>query len=252
MVATPLAQINAVCVLNVMIHHKQQQASPSSQSGFTIIESLVAVVVVGILLVAIAPVIIFSVATRMQARRVELAADAAQTYIDGVRSGNIPSPPITTNSAGDTTDPSSPDAPSGNLTCPTTGSGLCSISPATTAFQLYCVDGDTGGCTNNNFKDMIVQAFGYNPTSDNPQDSYKLGLRVYRADAFNQPTITLKASKNQEIKQAQTFTGGTGLTSIQAPLVETTTEISSKVTTFSDFCDRLKPPGTPSNPQSNC
>ncbi|NMG10490.1 hormogonium polysaccharide secretion pseudopilin HpsB [Brasilonema sp. UFV-L1] len=237
-----------------MIHHKQQ-AFPSSQSGFTIIESLVAVVVVGILLVAIAPVIIFSVATRMQAKRVELATDAAQIYIDGVRSGNIPPPPIITKSTGDITEPPSPDAPSGTLTCPTTGSGLCSISSAAKAFQLYCVDGDTGGCPNNNFKDMIVQAFGYNPTSDNPQDGYRLGLRVYRADAFNKPSIKLKASKNQKLKQAETFTEKTSLISIQVPLIEMT-EISnketSKVTTFRDFCQRLKPPATPDNPQSNC
>ncbi|NJM71512.1 MAG: type II secretion system protein [Scytonema sp. RU_4_4] len=236
-----------------MIHQKQQQASPSSQSGFTIIESLVAVVVVGILLVAIAPVIVFSVATRLQARRVELATNAVQTYIDGVRSGTISPPPITTNSAGATTDdPPLPNAPTGTLTCPTTGTGLCEISPPTASSQLYCVDGDTGGCTNNNFKDMIVQAFGYNPTSDNPQDGYRLGLRVYRADAFNKPSITLKASKDQGIKQAQTFTGKTGLISIQAPLVEMTTEISNKVTTFHDFCQRLKPPATNLNSQSNC
>jgi hypothetical protein len=114
------------------------------------------------------------------------------------------------------------------------------------------VDGDTGGCTTNNFKDMIVQAFGYNPISNNAQDGYKLGLRVYRADAFNQPRITLQASKDANIKQAQTFTGGTGLTSIQAPLVETTTEISSKVARFNDFCARLKPTASNPNPQSNC
>ena len=233
-----------------MIHQKQQAFS-SSQSGFTIIESLVAIVVVGILLAAIAPVIVLSVATRVQARRVELATNAAQTYIDGLKSGIISPPPITTKSTGDTTDPPPPDAPSGTLICPTTGSSLCSISPATTASQLYCVDGDTAGCTSNNFKDMIIQAFGYNPISNNVQDGYKLGLRVYRADAFNQPRITLQASKDPNIKQAQTFIGGTGLTSIQAPLVETTTEISSKATTFNDFCARLKSPGS-SNSQSNC
>ncbi|QDL11878.1 type II secretion system protein [Brasilonema octagenarum UFV-E1] len=235
-----------------MIHQKQQQASSSSQSGFTIIESLIAVVVVGILLVAIAPVIIFSVATRLQARRIELATNAAQTYIDGIRSSTIPPPPIVTKSTAYTTDPPSPDAPSGTLTCPTTGTGLCEISPATPSSQLYCVDGDTGGCTSDNFKDMIVQGFGYNPTSDKPEDGYRLGLRVYRRDAFNKPSITLKASKDPGIKQAETFTKGTGLISIQAPLVEMTTEISSKVTTFSDFCQRLKPPANNPNPKSHC
>ncbi|BAZ25749.1 hypothetical protein NIES4073_66550 [Kalymmatonema gypsitolerans NIES-4073] len=229
-----------------MIHQKQQ-VSASSQSGFTIIESLVAIVVVGILLAAIAPVIVLSVATRVQARRVELATDAAKTYIDGVRSGAIPPPPIT-----NTTTSFPPNAPSETtLNCPT-ANVYCSLPTVPPSpYQLFCVNGDTGGCTNNNSKDLIVQTFGYNPTSSNAQDGYKLGLRVYRADAFEN-NITLKALKDPEIKQAQTFTGGTGLTSRQAPLVETTTEISNKVTTFSDFCARLKAPPSNPNPQSNC
>jgi len=44
-----------------------------AQFGFTIVESLMAIVVVAILMTAISPVIILSVATRVQARRVELA-----------------------------------------------------------------------------------------------------------------------------------------------------------------------------------
>jgi type II secretory pathway pseudopilin PulG len=43
-------------------------------------------------MVGIAPVLVLSVATRVQARRVELGTQAARTYIDGVRSGkNYPS-----------------------------------------------------------------------------------------------------------------------------------------------------------------
>jgi prepilin-type N-terminal cleavage/methylation domain-containing protein len=222
-----------------MIHHKQQQPSLSSQSGFTIVESLVAIVVVAILLAAIAPVIILSVGTRVQAKRVELATDAAKTYIDGVRSAKIAAPAISTND-------NPPPAPSGTLSCPTTGSAICSISPASTLFQLYCVDADTGGCTNNNSKDMIIQAFGYNANSTNASNGYRLGLRVYRADAF-QSGITLKASPN--IKQQKSFTGGSGLSPIQAPLLETSTEISNNSTTFSNFCDRLK---NEDNSQSQC
>ena len=237
-----------------MIHQKQQQASPSSQSGFTIIESLVAVIVVAILLSAIAPVIVLSVATRVQARRVELATDAARSYIDGVRTTKISDPPITIRSTGATTDPPPPDAPpSGPLTsCPSTIGGICST---TTSYQLYCFPGDTGDCKND--KAMIIQAFGYNPTSQNAQYGYKLGLRVYRADAFK-TSITLKASKDTGINKQLPFTGGTGLRSIQAPLVEMTTEISNGSTTFGNFCDRLKQP-TPSpsptaspTPQSQC
>lgn len=65
---------------------------PSTQSGFTLIESLLAIMIVSILMVGIAPVIVLSVATRVQARRVELGTQAARTYIDGVRSGKITIP----------------------------------------------------------------------------------------------------------------------------------------------------------------
>ena len=77
-----------------MIYLKKQHLFPSSNSGFTIIESLVAIIVVGILMTAIAPTIVLSVATRVQARRVEVATDAAQSYIDGVRSGTIEPPKL--------------------------------------------------------------------------------------------------------------------------------------------------------------
>jgi prepilin-type N-terminal cleavage/methylation domain-containing protein len=232
-----------------MIHHKQQPASPSSQSGFTIVESLIAIVVAAILLSAIAPVIILSVATRVQSRRIELATDGAKAYIDGVRSGRITAPPITKKSASATTDPAPPDAPSGTLTCTNSNDYCSSATPAST--NLYCINGDNNnGCTNNSNKDLIVQAFGYNSVSTDAQEGYKLGVRVYRADAFKSG-ITLKALK--DVKQQNTFTGGTGLTSIQAPLVEFTTEISNKSTSFGNFCDRLKPPD-PSKPntQSEC
>jgi prepilin-type N-terminal cleavage/methylation domain-containing protein len=209
-----------------MIYHP----SPSSQSGFTIVESLVAVIVAGILLAAIAPVIVLSVATRVQAKRVELATDASKSYIDGIRTTKISDPPIST------TQPP-PDSPSGTLTCPSSG-GICSISSTPTSYQLYCFPGDTGGCTTD--KAMIVQAFGYNPTSSSAQYGYKLGLRVYRADAFNKTNITLKASKDTGINKQLPFTGGIGLTPSQSPLVEVTTEISNGTTTFSNFCSRLK------------
>lgn len=223
-----------------MIHQKQQ-ASSSSQSGFTIIESLVAIVVVGILLAAIAPVIVLSVATRVQARRIELATNAAKTYIDGVRSGAIPPPPIT-----DTTDSSGnyPAPTVGNLTC-NTANAYCS-APAT---NLYCVDGDAdgSGCTMSSIRDLIIQALRRKISSTAPQDDYQLGIRIYRADGFaNDGENLLEKAPNKRL----IFTGRVG--DRKAPLLETTTEFSSKVTTFSDFCTRLKPTASNSNPQSNC
>lgn len=222
-----------------MIHQKQQAFS-SSQSGFTIIESLVAIVVVGILLAAIAPVIVLSVATRVQARRVELATDAVQTYIDGVRSQAIPPPPIT-----DTADNSGnyPAPPVGNLTC-NTANAYCS-APAT---NLYCIDGDTdgSGCTMSSIRDFIIQALRRNTSSTTSQDTYQLRIRIYRADGFANDGGNLTIAPSKQL----IFTNKAS--DRKAPLLETTTEISSKVMTFSDFCARLKPLRSNPNPQSNC
>jgi prepilin-type N-terminal cleavage/methylation domain-containing protein len=80
-----------------MSKHRQQQNLPQSRDGgYTIIESLVAMIVVSVLMIAIAPVMAFSVATRVQARRVELATQAARTYIDALRTGAI-KPPLVHN-----------------------------------------------------------------------------------------------------------------------------------------------------------
>ncbi|HBQ97795.1 MAG TPA: hypothetical protein DD761_04590, partial [Cyanobacteria bacterium UBA11691] len=55
---------------------KNHSFPPKGESGFTLIESLVAVVILTIMLVGIAPVIVLATATRIQARRVELATQA--------------------------------------------------------------------------------------------------------------------------------------------------------------------------------
>ncbi|GAA6615696.1 hormogonium polysaccharide secretion pseudopilin HpsB [Scytonema sp. NUACC26] len=239
-----------------MINYKKLQTKHSSgESGFTIIESLVALIIAAVLLTVIAPVIVLSTATRLQARRVELATQAAKTYIDGVKTGVITQhPPITTVETDFLANPPTETS----LACPT-GNAYCT-SPSTSLpsskYLLYCIDGDINngdpnlekGCTNNS-KDLIIQVFGYNQQTNDSLRGYRLGLRVYRADAFKSG-ITLKASK-ENIKQQQTFTGGTGLTDVQAPLLEMTTDLSPETTSFDDLCRRLKPKSAPSNPNPN-
>ncbi len=183
----------------------------SNQDGFTIIESLVALLVAAILLTAIAPVIVLSVATRVQAKRIELATDAAKGYIDGVKAGTIPAPPpISASKLSE-----QPEPTTGSLTC-SKSSDYCSSPSA----DLFCVNGDSNdGCTINSNKDLVVQAFRYNKTPGaEVKNGYQLGVRVYRADAFKSG-ITLKASKDFKDSKTnegkeQTFTGGTGLKTI--------------------------------------
>jgi len=74
-----------------MITRKQKQCSTqSSQSGFTIVESLMAVVVAAVLMTAIAPVIVLSAATRVQTSGT--GNPSRETYVDGLRGGAIAAP----------------------------------------------------------------------------------------------------------------------------------------------------------------
>ncbi|MBH8563847.1 type II secretion system protein [Nostoc sp. CENA67] len=213
--------------------------SQSHESGFTIIESLVALLVAAFLLSAITPVIVFSVATRVQAKRVETATNAAKSYIDGVRSGTIPTPPTTGESSGTPIKINDYNAPSlGTLTC--NANAYCS-APST---DLYCIDIDGSGCSNNSANDLIIQAFRYNKATTttagvttnitDPAQGYKLGVRVYRADGFANNGGNLKKAPNKQT----TFTAGVG--DRKSPLVEITTEITNSSTTFNNFCERLK------------
>lgn len=221
---------------------KQQNPNKSSQAGFSIIEVLLAIIIVTILMAAIAPAIVLSVATRIQAKRIELGTAAAKSYIDGVRSGAIAAPIITNTSANNV------DVPSvGDLgTCTSTDTIVkkafyCPTGP--TNSDLYCIDNDdTPGCTNNSFQDMIVQAYGLSsdPSTTNEEKAekgYQLGIRVYRADAFA-GSGTLKKSDDNAKRSASTFTAGNG--DSKAPLIEMTTEIATPKTKYGDLCDRLR------------
>ena len=212
----------------------------SSQSGFTIIESLVALIVVALLLAAVSPVIVLATATRLQARRVELATQAARAYIDGVKAGTIPDntvidvPLTAANSTSNRTIANQIDQYLlGSVNPPTGTSGLncftasgnistsCdSSSPNTTPlFYIQAVRG-------------AVTVAGVASDPDKGQ-SYRLGVRVYRKDAFPGAVASNNGTKTTQ----KTFTGGLG--NRYAPLVEMTTDIVRSEPSYSGYCQRL-------------
>jgi len=226
-----------------MLKPPNHPPSASSQSGFTIIESLIAIIVVSILMIGLSPVIVLSVATRVQARRVELATQAARDYVDGVRSGAIDPPEDVINVDQDSL--STAAAP--GTTLPTCGTAGEYCQNDTTA-SLYCVDQDeSGGCENNSAKDMIVQAFrsvyedGNGDVVNDSEKGYLLGIRVYRADGFQN-------DGNLETGQTQlASTSGLRVSDRKDPLFKLTTEIPPPIqanpadadSAYQDFCDRL-------------
>ena len=198
-----------------------QKSKQSRDGGYTIIESLVAMIVVSVLMIAIAPVMAFSVATRVQARRVELVTQAARTYIDALKTGAIKF-----DDAG----------------FPIPAGVKLEDAPVPTVNKTYCVDMDGGGCTTTSgTKDFYVQGAWLNPDTsisggDPTSKGYQLLVRVYRADSFA-PGITLKAPKD-ETKQSVV---GSGLGDRTMPVVEMSTEIpASGNPSYKSIYDRLK------------
>jgi type II secretory pathway pseudopilin PulG len=162
-------------------------------------------------MIAIAPVMAFSVATRVQARRVELATQAARTYIDALRTGAI--------------------KPENQDQFP-----AADVAPASVE-KLYCVSLDENNvCDQSNGNtDFRVQGVRQSVSADNREAKkagYALTVRVYRADATGPLTPT-----------AQSIVGA-GLGNPKAPLVVMNTEIppapEGGASPYRSLCDRLR------------
>jgi len=207
-----------------MTEQKQNQnSSQPRDGGYTIIESLVAMIVVSVLMIAIAPVMAFSVATRVQARRMELATQAGKAYIDALRTGAIR--PI-----GST--PASPRGfPTENVAAPANFN------------DSYCYNLDeTPDCAGS--KEFFVQGIRSPNTNPNPNigptdTGYSLTVRVYRADAFS--SAGYLDTKQQSVANS-------GLGNPKAPLVVMQTEIPPTTngggSARQSLCSRLNPNGT--------
>ncbi|AKG23334.1 hormogonium polysaccharide secretion pseudopilin HpsB [Calothrix sp. 336/3] len=201
----------------------------SDESGFTIIESLVALLVAAILLASVSPVLVISTATRVQARRVELAAQAAKTFIDGVRTKTITEPTEALTALSVSTTRTVSSSTSDYL--------VSSAAVPTDTTKLYCFNKDGSiaapGCTSNLF---YIQAVKLQVSGSDPDkgQGYRLGIRIYRSDAQFGSLIKTSDS-NGSVQTA--FTGGVG--NRRTPLLEMTTEITRGLPSYSALCDRL-------------
>ena len=173
---------------------KCQNPPPTSESGYTILEGIMAILMVTVMLTLVGPVIAFSVGTRVQAKRIELASQAAKTYVDSLRAGSLP-PPVDNGTLykdklKKVLPPNSGQANGGDLDCnpETNVQGFCNKTNT-----LYCVSFDGNNtCSNESLVDMVVQGQACYPkdTTDNTNNGYHLLVRVYRANAFGKLTGT--------------------------------------------------------------
>ncbi|OBQ20300.1 MAG: hypothetical protein AN488_13020 [Anabaena sp. WA113] len=211
-----------------------QKHNINKDAGFTIMESLIAMVVVSSLMLAISPVLILSASTRVQSRRVELSAQIARSFIDGVRSGRITAEDITPVNININQNALS----SRNITNSTDGYLISSASmPAPTSpAGLYCVQSDgtiqppENNCENRLF---FIQARRTSINGSDPNDGYRLAVRVYRRDIdFMKPVL----ANTNTTKNTQAVVGSGNK---QAPLVEIIADIANNNTSFTDLCNRL-------------
>lgn len=186
----------------------------SRQSGFTVVEALMAIVVASALMVAIAPVIAMSVSARVQARRIDLATQAARSYVDALRANSL-DPPTNTR-ARFNLDNLGVRAPTAMR--PPQGVEQC-LNKYLNPVNCYGADNL-----------LVIQAFrdGVSDAKEAVAKGYCVGVRVYRADAF-------KGGAPSQTKLAQS----SFLNSKSYPLVVMRTQIINQ-TNFEEYQKKYK------------
>lgn len=172
-------------------------ARAANDSGLTLLECLVAIAVIGITTAVMAPVMVFSMATRVQSQKAEQALQIAQGEVEKVRllierGGNYSVPlasyPITSTAS-----------VAGTL-APTSAAAAFS-STTTNVAKLVNIDSDAA----NEFAVQVFRSTGSTPTTSPVPIAFELGVRVYDIRAFQATNPSLVTST-----AALSFTSGEG------------------------------------------
>ena len=209
--------------------------NPSKDKGFTLLESLMAVAVVSILIVGIAPMIALSTSARVNARRVDQATQAGKSYIEAVRGKVYDTSkfPASLRSSVNTQgqyvfDVASPTTetfpvPSGctlNIVDPTQNNIHGGRVPG------VCVDSNGDGFRVDDPQDLVIQPMrsGGTDAEKLADEGFWLAIRVYRADAFatGAPAI-FKGTEPECATSKLVFVGTNG--SSRCPLVTMRSQI---------------------------
>jgi len=195
------------------------------QQGFTLIECLVAIVMVGLVGSSIAPALVISVATRVQSQKAEQALELAQSEIDRVRllversEANIANlPPEAPVSAG-----ANPDSRVAEVAGPTYGAP---VPTPITAFQTRAAT-----LNGSQFAVQVYRTPGR--FVGNVPVTFGMGVRVYDYDAVLTGSGTL--SKEPAALRMVSGTGQRG----QRPLVALYTTVTVGETRDS-YCQYIK------------
>jgi prepilin-type N-terminal cleavage/methylation domain-containing protein len=148
------------------------QPQTTAVAGLTLIECLVAIVVIGISVAAVAPALVLTVATRVQSQKAEQALNLAQTEIDQVR--------LVVERGSDGYEASTPiSTPIADIR--TVGAPSSFVALATDEQEARLVDIDGDG--SNDFAIQTFRSEGYTPPGSSDPIAFDMGVRVYDIQA---------------------------------------------------------------------
>ena len=230
----------AIAIYLSNISKKGRSTKSNKESGFTILESLVAAAVVSILIVAIAPMVALSTSARVNARRIDQATQAARSYVDAVRGGVIDTtgfPSILIKNQPNAQGQyvfEDPITPANSVQPPTTTSfpisTICNNPTSTTnnvpsgKVSGICVDAGGGGFSINDPQDLFIQPMrsGSSTSTELKSQGFWLAVRVYRADALAGST---RLRTGTEASCAGSKTPFSATASITCPIVTVRSQI---------------------------
>lgn len=171
----------------------------ADNNGLTLIECLVAIAVIGLTAAVMGPVMLFSMATRIQSQRAEQAIQLAQGEVDKIR--------LMVERGG--------DFRSALASYPsTTAASVAAVGPPTSApnYSLNNADPtvakrvDVGSSTGSNkFAVQVFRTVGSTTVGSSVPVTFDVGVRVYDLNAFKNSSVSLQTDA-----ASLSFTSGEG------------------------------------------
>lgn len=189
-----MINLNSKMRLVAAAHALKNLKNPSTDVGFTLLESLMAVAVVSILIVGIAPMVALSTSARVNARRVDQATQAGKSYIEAVRGKVYDTAkfPASLRNSVNTQGQYVFDVASPTTATFPVPSG-CTLNADPTQNNIdggrvpgVCVDSNGDGFRVDDPQDLVIQPMRSGGTDREKlaDEGFWLAIRVYRADAF--------------------------------------------------------------------
>ena len=224
-----------------LIKAKSQLPAQTNDSGLTLLEGLVAVVIVAISTAVMTPMVILAVGTRVQSQRAEQAFQVAQAEVDRIkliveRGGNY-TLNIAPASAGVNSVADFDVVP---VSAPTV---IDNNTYSTTVTSARGIDVNNDGTD-----DYAVQIFRTEGITDGTRPvAFDLGVRVYRADVVNGDPLEVEQAR-LSITSGEGQSGNRPLANIYTSVINSDTEQS--LCDYYDFINSVQ--GTTVSTPSEC